>query len=179
MKFARLKPHNGKTHLLRSYTVFGIKFEEAKGWYKVDDDVAEYLSTVKQITDGPDAEFSADAFDIVDSLDDAKRIDQREKQKAVRKAAEEAQPTKRVHAVGKESAAKAARAAVENLERSKADTFDNLSGDFDDDMAGDAPPAPADPIDEAEEEDEASPDLTSSEVQSSPSKPPPRSRGRR
>jgi hypothetical protein len=78
MKYVRMKPYNGRNHIAKTYTVFGIKFETAKGWYKVDDGIAEYLSGVKQITDGPDAEYSATTFDIVDSLADAKKIEAKE-----------------------------------------------------------------------------------------------------
>lgn len=71
MKYARLKPWDGKKHLRRTYTCFGIKFLETRGWYKVDDDVAEYLATVVQIETDPE---SHPAFDIVDNEAAAKAL---------------------------------------------------------------------------------------------------------
>lgn len=97
MKLVRLKPFNGKQHVLRTYNVFGIKFEEKKGWYEVDDDVAEYLAGVKQFQDGADADLSANAFDVVDSREEAEEIDEREKARAARNTAVNAERKVRVH----------------------------------------------------------------------------------
>lgn len=80
MPFARLRPYNGKTTKLRTYTVFGIKFQEEKGWYEVDEDVAAYLQTVHQ-SDGENAQDTPKAFDVVPSLDAAKQIDASERAK--------------------------------------------------------------------------------------------------
>ncbi len=80
MPFARLRPYNGKTTKLRTYTVFGIKFQEEKGWYEVDEDVAAYLQTVHQ-SDGENAQDTPKAFDVVPSLDAAKKIDASERAK--------------------------------------------------------------------------------------------------
>ena len=47
-KLVRIKPYNKKIgHVLKRYTVFRIRFEERKGWYKVSDRVANYLETVE------------------------------------------------------------------------------------------------------------------------------------
>ena len=47
-KLVRLKPHDPKKgHVIRRYTAFSIRFEEARGWYKVADEVAAYLGTVR------------------------------------------------------------------------------------------------------------------------------------
>jgi hypothetical protein len=157
---ARLKPFDGKRHVLRSLTVFGIKFVEDRGWYKVDDDVADYLKTVKQRDTDPD---SNAAFDVC-TESQARAIDASEKTKAIRKAAEEAEPAKapmRVHNVKRAEAATAARAAVANVDEAgdlttadlashakpaapeePADAAPGLSGDFDEDMAATTPKAP-------------------------------------
>lgn len=89
--FVRLKRHNGKQHVLRRYTVFGIKFEESKGWYEVQDDVGAYCKTVKQVQDSPDSQYSAAAFDVVDTIEEARGLDAAERKKAERKLADEAE----------------------------------------------------------------------------------------
>lgn len=151
MKFVRLKPYNGRTHVKRTHTVFGIKFQEANGWYKVDDDVAEYLTTVKMFDHGPDAEFSADAFDVVDTLDAAKQIDAKEKAKDRRNVAELAERKVRVHTPTRTAAPRSAPKQEAPLSKS----FDDENPEFDEDMA----PAPTSPAtaevggDDAEEEE--------------------------
>lgn len=90
-KLARLKPYNGRTHVLRQYTVFGIKFQEIKGWYEVDDDVAAYLVTVPQKQGDP---YSAPAFDVC-TPPEAEAIDRSEKKMNARRLALEANPTYR------------------------------------------------------------------------------------
>ncbi len=97
MKFARIKPRrlNPKAHKIKTYTVFGIKFQEERGWYEVDDDVAEYLKTIKQTAEGPDSQYSANGFDVVDTLEAAQAMDEREKEKAARALAEHANRTQR------------------------------------------------------------------------------------
>ena len=84
-KLVRLKPHDPKKgHVIRRYTAFAIRFEEARGWYKVSDEVAAYLSTVHQ---RPGDEDSPLAFDVCTD-DEAKSLDAREKEAgATRKAA--------------------------------------------------------------------------------------------
>ena len=106
MQYARIKPYNGKTNKLRNYTVFGVKFIESKGWYKVADDIAAYLSTVTQDGNDPD---SLPGFDVVDTLDEARAIDERERKKAARAMAEDAQPAVRVHVATRSGTARAHR----------------------------------------------------------------------
>lgn len=97
--FVRIKPHNPKRgHRLRSFLVFGLKFEEKKGWYQIkrlhrytdgvlDDqkqkiykvvDVAEYLAEVRNSETDED---SALAFDIA-TREEASRIQAAEKKRA-------------------------------------------------------------------------------------------------
>jgi len=69
--WVRLKPYNErKGFRVRRYHVFGIRFEEARGWYKVpvtmiydgqERDVAEYLRQVRNDHQDPD---SPAAFDV-------------------------------------------------------------------------------------------------------------------
>lgn len=159
MLLARLKPYNGKQFTLRSYTVFGIKFVGDRGWYKVDDDVGEYLKTIVQRDSDPD---SAPAFDVCTEAQ-AKAIEEAEKKKAFTRVvaeAEEVSSPMRVHNVRRPEAAKAAKAAIESndlttadlahaspkseleealhpsgLPEEEPDLAPNLSGDFDEDMA--------------------------------------------
>lgn len=137
-KFVRLKRFNGKQHVLQRYTVFGIKFEESKGWYEVDDDVAAYLKTVKQVQDSPDAEFSADAFDVVDTLEQARELDEKERKKAERKKAEDAERVRRPQAVQARGAGRGRPSAgdltTEDLNQPvrprKGDSFDDQDDTF-------------------------------------------------
>ena len=83
MKLVRLKPYDPKKgHVLRRYTAFSIRFDEARGWYRVEDEVAEYLATVHQI---PGDEDSPLAFDV-HSAAEAQAIDEAEKKKAEERA---------------------------------------------------------------------------------------------
>lgn len=82
-KLVRLKPHDPKKgHVIRRYTAFSIRFEEARGWYKVSDEVATYLATVHQV---PGDEDSPLAFDVC-TEDEAQRIETAEKKKAEERA---------------------------------------------------------------------------------------------
>ena len=82
-KLIRLKPHDAKKgHMVRRYTAFGVRFEEARGWYKVSDEVAAYLATVHQT---PGDEDSPLAFDVC-TEDEAKRVEAAEKKKAEERA---------------------------------------------------------------------------------------------
>ena len=58
----RLKPYDPRRgHVLRRYTYAGIKFQEERGWYRVEKPVAEYLRAVHEVpTDG----YSPLAFDV-------------------------------------------------------------------------------------------------------------------
>lgn len=133
-QLARLKPYNGKTHKLRSYTVFGIKFLESRGWYEVEDDVAQYLATVKQ--DESD-DFSHAAFDVC-TKEEALELDAKAKKIAERRAAEEANPTQsRIHRPTRTAARRAAEGTLttSDLPREKETDFEKASGSFDEDMA--------------------------------------------
>ena len=45
----RLKPYDPRRgHVLRRYTYAGIKFQEERGWYRVERPVAEYLRAVRE-----------------------------------------------------------------------------------------------------------------------------------
>ena len=91
--FVRIKPHNPrKGYRLRRYLVFGMKFEEEKGWYKIDRvvkyagekiDIIAYLEEVRNSETDPD---SALAFDITDEAG-AKAIDAKEKKDREKRAA--------------------------------------------------------------------------------------------
>ena len=82
-KLVRLKPHDPKKgHVIRRYTAFSIRFEEARGWYKVADEVATYLGTVHQV---PGDEDSPLAFDVC-TEEEAQRIEAAEKKKADERA---------------------------------------------------------------------------------------------
>lgn len=75
---ARLKPYNKKKGcLIRRFTVFGVRFQEERGWYKVDDEVAAYLQTVHQDNNDPD---STMAFDVC-TQDEAEAMESEEKAK--------------------------------------------------------------------------------------------------
>jgi len=76
----RLKPHDPRRgHVLRRYTYRGIKFQEERGWYRVEKDVAEYLRDVRQLATNPHAPL---AFDVC-TPDEAKALDSKEKEATV------------------------------------------------------------------------------------------------
>ena len=80
---ARLKPYNKrKRHLLRIVNYRGIKFESAKGWYKIDDATAAVIASVHQ---DPYDKDSPLAFDVM-SQDEAREIEAAEKRAAEEKA---------------------------------------------------------------------------------------------
>lgn len=82
-KLVRLKPHDPKKgHVIRRYTAFSIRLEEARGWYKVSDEVTAYLATVHQT---PGDEDSPLAFDVCTD-DAAQRLETAEKKKAEERA---------------------------------------------------------------------------------------------
>ena len=58
----RLKPYDPRRgHVLRRYTYGGIKFQQERGWYRVERPVAEYLRKIHQLhTDC----YSQPAFDV-------------------------------------------------------------------------------------------------------------------
>lgn len=58
----RLKPYDPRRgHVLRRYTYAGIKFQEERGWYRVEKTVAEYLRAVHEV---PTDRYSPLAFDV-------------------------------------------------------------------------------------------------------------------
>jgi hypothetical protein len=82
-KLVRIKPFDTKKgHVIRRYTVFATTFEEHKGWYRVSNEVAAYLATVRQTPNDEDTPY---AFDVV-TQDDAEKIDQAERKKAEERA---------------------------------------------------------------------------------------------
>jgi hypothetical protein len=82
-KLVRLKPHDPKKgHVIRRYTAFGVRFEEARGWYKVSDEVAAYLGSVHQ---RPGDDDSPLAFDVC-TEEEAQRLEAAEKKKAEERA---------------------------------------------------------------------------------------------
>lgn len=71
----RLKPYDHRRgHVLRRYTYAGIKFQEERGWSRVDKPVADYLRTVRQV---PGDSYSPLAFDVCTD-EEAKTIDHAE-----------------------------------------------------------------------------------------------------
>jgi len=82
-KLVRLKPFDPKKgHVIQRYTAFSIRFEERRGWYKVSDEVATYLATVRQT---PGDEDSPLAFDVCTD-EEAQRMEAAEKKKAEERA---------------------------------------------------------------------------------------------
>ena len=82
-KLVRLKPYDVKKgHVIRRYSAFSTQFVERKGWYRVSDEVAEYLATVRQVPHDEDVPF---AFDVC-TEQEAKRIEAAEKKKAEERA---------------------------------------------------------------------------------------------
>lgn len=71
----RLKTHDPRRgYVMRRYTYRGIKFQEDRGWYRVEKDVAEYLRTVRQVATD---EHSPAAFDVCTEAE-AKAMDKKE-----------------------------------------------------------------------------------------------------
>jgi hypothetical protein len=75
----RLKPYDPRRgFVLRRFTYKGIKFQEERGWYRVEKQVADYLAGVRQVEH--DAH-SPSAFDV-QSDEEAKALDAREESEA-------------------------------------------------------------------------------------------------
>ncbi|CAM4540544.1 hypothetical protein [Myxococcus xanthus] len=75
----RLKAYDARRgHVLRRYTYAGIKFQEERGWYRVEKPVADYLRTVRQL---PGDAYSPLAFDVSTDAE-AKAIDAAEADEA-------------------------------------------------------------------------------------------------
>jgi len=75
----RLKPYDPRRgFVLRRFTYKGIKFQEERGWYRVEKQVADYLAGVRQVEHDP---HSPSAFDV-QTDDEAKALDAREESEA-------------------------------------------------------------------------------------------------
>ena len=83
----RLKPYDPRrSHRLRRFTYRGIKFQEERGWYRVDKPVADYLRQVRQVASDEHAPL---AFDVC-TADEAMALDAKEKDAATpRKTADD------------------------------------------------------------------------------------------
>lgn len=82
-KLVRLKPYDPKRgHVLRRYTAFGVRFEESRGWYRVSDEVAEYLGKVRQ---QPGLDYTPLAFDVC-TEEEAVALETREKREQEERA---------------------------------------------------------------------------------------------
>jgi hypothetical protein len=82
-KLVRLKPLDAKKgHVIRRFTTFSTTFEEARGWYRVNEEMAAYLQTVHQV---PNDEDTPKAFDVCTD-EEAKAIEAAEKRKAEERA---------------------------------------------------------------------------------------------
>ena len=76
--FVRLKPYDHhRGYVLRRFSYAGIKFQQERGWYKVESPVADYLKTVRQVGDD---KHSPLAFDVCRE-EEAKKMDSREDEK--------------------------------------------------------------------------------------------------
>lgn len=77
--FVRLKPYDPRRgHVLRRYTYAGIKFQEERGWYRVERPVAEYLRAVREV---PSDRYAPLAFDVCTEAE-AKALDANESEVA-------------------------------------------------------------------------------------------------
>ncbi len=82
-KLIRIKPYDPKRgHVVRRYTVFSIRFDETRGWYRVADDVADYLAKVHQ---APHDEDSPLVFDVCTEAE-AHALEETERKKAEERA---------------------------------------------------------------------------------------------
>lgn len=81
-RLVRIKPYSKKKgHLTRRYTVFGVKFEIHKGWYRVRLKVADYLADVTPDGD-PDSPY---IFDVC-TEQQAMEMEERERRRALERA---------------------------------------------------------------------------------------------
>lgn len=92
MKYVRLKRRDPKHGIvLKQYVYRGIRFLETGGWYVVDNEVAEYLETVRQRSSDSS---SPAAFDVCTEAE-ARKIDDQESIEATpRRPADNARVTK-------------------------------------------------------------------------------------
>lgn len=81
----RLKSYDPRRGVvLRRFTYKGIKFQEERGWYRVEPEIAAYLRGVRQSA-GDDS--SPLAFDVC-TLEEAQRLDKESEAGGRRKATE-------------------------------------------------------------------------------------------
>jgi hypothetical protein len=79
----RLKPYNPKRgYLLRRFTYRGIRFQEERGWYRVDEEIAKYLSDVRQVDSDLD---SSPAFDVC-TEEEARALEEKERREKRQRA---------------------------------------------------------------------------------------------
>lgn len=81
--FLRIRPRSGKNQHPRQYNYQGQLFEQVKGWYEVDQDMADYLATVRE---NRSDERSPLVFEVVSEAQ-ALAIDKREQEKKTRQGA--------------------------------------------------------------------------------------------
>lgn len=82
-KLVRLKPYDPKRgHVLRRYTAFGVRFDETRGWYRVSDEVAQYVGKVRQ---QPGLDYTPLAFDVC-TEEEALALETREKREQEERA---------------------------------------------------------------------------------------------
>ena len=72
VRMKKRDPKHG--NVMRRFTYRGAKFEEAKGWYRVSEEVAEYLRNVRQKAHDPQSPL---AFDVCTEKE-AKGLDTKE-----------------------------------------------------------------------------------------------------
>ncbi len=78
-RVVRIKPYSKKKRqLTRRYTVFGVKFDIQKGWYRVKRQVADYLADITSDGD-PD---SPAIFDVC-TYEQAMEMEERERRRAL------------------------------------------------------------------------------------------------
>ena len=76
----RLKAYDPRHgFVLRRFTYRGIKFQQERGWYRVSEEVAKYLRTVRQNAEDPK---SPAAFDVL-SDEEAKQLELAEQEASV------------------------------------------------------------------------------------------------
>ena len=78
-RLARLKAYDPKLGcVLRRYTYRGIKFQEDRGWLRVDEETAKYLEGVRQV---PGDAHTPRAFDVCTD-EEAKKLEEREEKES-------------------------------------------------------------------------------------------------
>jgi hypothetical protein len=75
MKFIRIRPYDKRRgQLVQRYVYRGFRFEVARGWYQVEDHIAEELAGVLTFPDNPD---SKPVFDVA-TKEEAEALSMRE-----------------------------------------------------------------------------------------------------